>query len=113
MIQHTAPAITVTGTDRPLHHADFRPILVDDIGSAVRGCELRHAPYNLLVESIQRHAAVDMFASAVIVCAAARMLHRQGAFDWDDFTVSEICAIARDPDPQVGIAARIALGLRD
>ena len=78
--------------------ADFRAIDEDDIASATRGLMLADRTGDKLIWTIKTHAKVDLFASAVIVVAAARMLdQRTVPIDFGAFTVNELNAIRRDP----------------
>lgn len=95
------------------HTATCRPVAEDDIKPCVRGLQMHATSSPGLVELIQAHARLDLFASAVIVVAAARVLFERGTLDWDDFSMPELLMIGLDPDERMQRAVQTQLADRD
>lgn len=76
---------------------DFRPIVEDDIQSAIRGLDMTRRTPDALIELVREHAKVPMFASAVIVVGAHRRLCLTGSYDWSRWTDAELAVIELDP----------------
>lgn len=79
------------------HTADCRPMTDDDIMGAIRGLQMTTKSPAWLRAKIADHARINMFASAVIVVAAARRLWLTGHMDLTKMTALELAAIWRDP----------------
>lgn len=86
-----APYMTRSRAD-----ATARAIGEEDISAAVRGLRLAGMSTSALIATIQTHAAIDMFASAVIVVGAWRR-YNLVSDNLDPFTIAELEAIGRDP----------------
>jgi len=83
--------------DLTKHTADCRAITDDDVMSATRGLQMTRLRTYQLEELVHVHAKIDLFASAVIVAAAASRLMLTGAFDDEQFSTEELWAMKRAP----------------
>jgi hypothetical protein len=81
--------------------AMHRPIEGPDMAGATRGLQLAHKQSQDLHTLISQHAGRDMFASAVIVAAATRLLHNRGVLDVNRFNMVELVAMRRTPIDEV------------
>jgi hypothetical protein len=81
--------------------AMHRPIEGPDMAGATRGLQLAHKQSQDLHTLISQHAGRDMFASAVIVAAATRLLHNRGVLDVNRFSMVELVAMRRTPIDEI------------